>query len=390
MNIKAYDIDSIRNIKIREAAQILLADKQLIPPQYEAVETAFPVTFKQTNIFVTIGLFLFTGLCVLFGAGLFALFLNNSFNSSSFWGGLCVFYALILGVMNEFFIKENHWYRSGSDNALLYTAIGFFIAGIVALTNIDIASSVYFFFVIVVLSLATWRYGDPLLALATFGALLIWLFTVCKNTGLGLAMIPLSLAGTSFALYVFSKKNKDNEAFLYWEDCLKLLELASLFTLYAAINYYVIQSFAIQLDSRFETESLPLGIVFGVLTALLPIVYVAIGIKNRDRILWIVGSLCLIATVMTYRHYHSILPPEWALTGAGIVFLALGLFLMRYFETPKYGFAYQPERAKNNPLEALLMNQLLQQTHNTGTIHDNPPQYGGGDFDGGGAGGTFE
>lgn len=262
--------------------------------------------------------------------------------------------------------------------------------GIILITKLDMSSSGYFFLLFIVLSIATYRYGDPLLALATFGTLLIWLFLVCKNTGLGMAMIPLSLAGTSFATYVFCKKNKDNEVFLYWEDCLKVLEIASLVTLYAAINYYVIQYFAIQLDKRFETEPLPLGIVFAVLTALLPIVYIAIGIKNRDRILWIVGSLSLIATVMTYRHYHSIMPPEWALTGAGLVFLGLGLFLMRYFETPKYGFAYQPERAKNNPVEALLMNQLLQQTHNTGTVHDGPPQYGGGDFDGGGAGGTFE
>lgn len=389
MNIKVYNIDSIRNIKIREIAKNLLSDKQLTPPQYEAVETAFPVSFKQTNIFVAIGLFLFTGLCVLFGCGLFALLFSNAFNNDAFWGSMCLFYALILAVVNEFFIRENHWYRSGSDNALLYTAIGFFVAGIVVMTKIDIAEATYFFFIFVVLSLATWRYGDPLLALATFGTLLIWLLTVCKNTGLGMAMIPLSLAGTSFAMYIFSKKNKDNDAFLYWEDCLKLLEFASLFTLYAAINYYVIQHFAIELDSRFETEPLPLGIVFGALTALLPTIYIAIGIKNRDRILWIVGSLCLIATVMTYRHYHSVLPPEWALTGAGIVFLALGLFLMRYFEIPKYGFVYQPERAKDNPLETLLMNQLLQQTHNTGTVHDTPPQYGGGDFDGGGAGGTF-
>ena len=97
-----------------------------------------------------------------------------------------------------------------------------------------------------------------------------------------------------------------------------------------------------------------------------------------------------VASLATYRYYHSILPTEWALTLGGIALLGLGLFLMRYFEKPKYGFVYQPEGGRNNPLEALLMNQILQQPHNTGSIQDSPPQYGGGNFDGGGAGGDFQ
>jgi hypothetical protein len=388
---QAYDIESIRNIKIRETAQSLLADALLTPPQYEAVETAFPVNFKQNNIFVSIGLFIFTSLCVLFGCGLFMLFtLDLGRDSSVFFAGSCIFYALVLLVIHEWVIKENRFYRSGADNALLYAQIGFFMGGMALLFKMNVESSAFLFLLFLVLALGTWRYGDPILGLATFIVLLIWLFTACRNTGLGMAMIPLSLAGTSFATYLFSKKQKENDAALYWHDCFEGLEIVSLFTLYGAINYFVIQHFAIELDPRFETDALPLGSVFAVLTALLPIVYIIVGIKKRDRTIWIAGMLCVIGSVMTYRHYHSIMPIEWALTLTGILFLAIGLFLMRYFETPKFGFAYQPEKAKSNLIETLLMNQILQQTQGTGTVQDAPPQYGGGgDFDGGGAGGTF-
>jgi hypothetical protein len=385
---QAYDIESIKNIEIRQTAQSLLAEGQLTPPQYEAVKETFPVAFKQTNIFMKIGLFIFMTLCILFGCGLLSLALGPLFFSSSNGGGLVLFYAISLFALNEFLIRENHWYRSGSDNALLYAAIVCLIGSIELMTGMRNPSS-YLFLILIILGIATWRYGDPLLAFGAFATLLAWLFTMCKDFGLSLATIPLSLAVVSFTTYFFSKNQKNTEGGLYWADCFQVLEIAGLAAFYGSINYYVIQSAAISLDNRFETEALPLGSVFTLLTALVPVAYLVLGIKNRDRILWIMGSFCLIASVLTYRHYHSIMPIEWSLTLAGLAFLALGLFLMKYLATPRNGFAYQPERAKNNALEALLMNQVLQQTHNTGSVQDTPPQYGGGDFGGGGASADF-
>ena len=383
MMFQAYNIDSVKNIEIQKTAKTLLDESRLTPPQYQAVKEAFPIQFKQTNVFMRIGLFIFTNLCISFGVGVLSLILGNSFSSMGNWGGLLVFYAAILLALAEYFIRENHWYRSGSDNALIYAAIGCFVSGMVMMVGIN-NPSVYLLFIFVVLGLATWRYGDPLLALAAFGTLLSWFFIVCKDYGLSLAAIPLSLAVVSYATYFFSKKSKNTEGGIYWSDCFKLLEIAGLIAFYGSINYYMIQHFAIELDKRFETEALPLGTVFAVLTAILPLIYIILGIKNRDRILWIIGSFCLIASILTYRYYHTIMPIEWALTLAGIVFLALGLFLMKYFKTSRNGFVYQPELAKNNPLEALLMNQFLQQPN-----QDTTAKFGGGDFGGGGSSSEF-
>jgi hypothetical protein len=79
-----------------------------------------------------------------------------------------------------------------------------------------------------------------------------------------------------------------------------------------------------------------------------------------------------------------IMPIEWALTLAGIAFLALAYFLMHYLKTPRHGFSYLPQRNKNNLIEALVVNQFLQQTPSTAS--DDSVKYGGGDF---GASGDF-
>ena len=338
---------------------------------------------------MTIGLFLFTSLCIGFSFGLLSLFFGAAFFSSSGFGGLLLFFAVVTFAANEYFIRQNHWYRSGSDNALLYSTIICFIGSMVVFTKMDNSMSVYLAFIFSVLIVAVLRYGDPLLALSAFITLLLFFFNITKEAGLSLAVIPISLATVSFTTYFFSKKQKDKTFAVYWSDCFRLLEIAGLVAFYGSLNYYIIQQAAIELDPRFREESLPLGNVFAMLTASIPILYIAFGIQKKDRILWIIGGLCAVVSIATYRYYYSLLPAEWALTLAGGAVLALGLFLMRHFEKPRYGFVYSPELGKNNPIEALVLNQFLQQTHSTGSIQDNPPHFGGGSFDGGGAGSEF-
>ena len=183
---QAYDIESIKNIEIQKTAKSLLAESLLTPSQYQAVKEAFPIHFKQTDDFMRVGLFIFTSLCVLFGCGVLALMLGSSFSSSESWGGLLLFYAVGLIALAELFIRENHWYRSGSDNALIYAAISCFVGGIEAITQLYNPSG-YLLLVFIILGIATWRYGDPLLALAAFSTLLAWFFSVCKDNGLSLA-----------------------------------------------------------------------------------------------------------------------------------------------------------------------------------------------------------
>ena len=389
MGFQAYNKQSVHNLQLRESAQILLDDGCITPPQYEALKTAFPVVFKQSNLFVRVGLFLFTCLCLLFGAGLFGLMTLGSGGTEAI-GFILLMFAFVVGCVTEMLIRSNNLYRQGSDNALIYATILSLMSSIAVILKIEIPLTISLISVFV-LSLATWRYGDPFLAVLAFLGFLFSIFLIIKNAEMNLAAIPLSLAIISVSTYFFVKNCFKNESLFYWKDCFEILEKVSLLTIYASTNYFVIHQLAMQMDSSFEVEPLPLSFVFSGLTTLLPFVYIYFGVKNRDRTLWIAGAIIVLMSVLTFKYYHHVLPLEWSLLIAGTLLLGIGFLLLQYLKTPKNGFSNQPERGAKNPYEALIISQVLQHSHAMEALPDSeiPPQFGGGDFGGGGASGEF-
>lgn len=379
MIFQAYNETAVRNLQLQETAEELLKDGRLTPPQYEQVKTAFPMELKQGNLFVRIGLFLFTGLCVAFSILLVTWLTGNFGNSQKGWGAQMLFFGITLTALNEYFIRDRHWYRQGSDNALCYASLICLSFGLSVIFDIS-NELIYAVIALVLLTLATVRYGDPFLAFGAFYALIYSFLIAFEDNNLPLIALPFVCAALSLMVYFFAKNAMKRPQGFYWEDCFKVLEIAGLVGFYSFINYYVVENL---IHNNPETSIFtPYNALFTFLTAAVPLAYLTIGIRNKDRILWILGSLGIVASVLTYRYYHAIMPIEWALTGAGIAFLAVAVFLMRYLKTPRKGFAYQPERNKNNVLEALIVNQFLPQTSNTS---DETFKYGGGDFGGGGA-----
>ncbi len=384
MNIKLYDETAIRNLQINHKATELFDEGHLTPPQYEQVKTAFPVIINQPNLFIRLGLFLFTYLCLSFSIGLIAFLLSGGNFGEKGWGVLILILGIILTFLNEKFITERHWYRQGSDNALCYGAITCFVCGL-ALIGLDGFSTICLLS-FVFISLSALRYGDPLLAFGAFYALLYTFIALIMENHLPLMTLPVIGSVLSLLVYYLSKTALKNDVLFYWEDCLRVLKITSLAALYCSINYYVVDKILL---NNYETSiSRPYNMLFAALTALLPLVYLIMGIKNKDRILWILGSLGIVASVMTYRYYFAIMPIEWALTLAGIVVLTLAVYLINYLKTPQNGFVYLAKNNKNNFIESLVMNQLLQQAAHT-TQTDGDIKYGGGDFDGGGAGSEY-
>jgi hypothetical protein len=91
MIIQGYNEIDVRNLQLREVTDELLENGKLTPPQYEQVQTAFPIEFKQSNIFVRLGLFLFTGLCILFSIVFVGWITVSSGSKEDSWGILSLF-----------------------------------------------------------------------------------------------------------------------------------------------------------------------------------------------------------------------------------------------------------------------------------------------------------
>ncbi len=378
MTIQAYPETAVRNFQLHHKAAELLEDGLLTPPQYEQVKTAFPVALKQGNIFVRLGLFLFTALCILFST-LFIGWITGILDARErSWGGLLLFFAVTLTALNEYLIRERLWYRQGSDNALCYASLICLVSGIGLIADFD--SPLEFTVLFLIFStIAAVRYGDPILAFGAFYALLLSFIIGFDSNELSMINLPFVGAILSLTVYFFAKTSLKKDAWFYWEDCFKVLEIVGLVAFYGSINYYVVDKL-LENDPEKGIPS-PYNYIFTFLTTLVPLFYLIIGIQTKDRILWIMGSLGVVASIMTFRYYNAIMPIEWALTLTGLALLALAFLLIHYLKTPQKGFAYQPERGKSSLIETLIVNQFLPQTH----ASEDTVTFGGGDFGGGGA-----
>ena len=61
--------------------------------------------------------------------------------------------------------------------------------------------------------------------------------------------------------------------------------------------------------------------------------YISFGLRNRDRLMLILGLITLGFSIFTYKFYFSILPVEIALTVGGILLIALAGGLIHYLRT---------------------------------------------------------
>ena len=378
MTFQAYNEASVRNLQLHDVAEDLLDDERLTPPQYEQVKEAFPIGFRMPPMFVRFGLFLFTGLCILFSIVFASWITGNIDSSDNGWGGLLIFFGVALTALNEFLIRERRWYRQGSDNALCYGSIICTVLGIGLIANIE-SQLIYSVLFLFILTIATIRYGDPLLAFGAFYALILSFIYAFDANGISTLTIPFACAILSFTVYFFSKTALKNDELFYWEDCFNVLEIAGLVVFYGSINYFVVAK--LLRTNPAGGIPTPYNYIFIILTAIVPFIYFRLGIQTKDRILWILGGLGIVVSILTYRFYFSILPIEWALTMGGMALLILAFFLLKFLKTSRNGFSYHPERGKTSFIESLIVNQFLPHTPTS----DNKIEFGGGDFGGGGA-----
>lgn len=167
---------------------------------------------------------------------------------------------------------------------------------------------------------------------------------------------------------------------------LQVVEILSLITLYVSGNYLVIQESA---DMLFGLPQVPLAWFFWGFTFLMPVGFVYVGLRNKDRILLWMGLGCLGLAVFTFRTYFHVMPLPMASTLAGTFLFAIAYFSIQYLKKGKVTFTYSAEDAQKPffmEAEGLVVAQTF--GHSTQTP-DNNLNFGGGKFGGGGAGGDY-
>lgn len=243
----AYNSQFLDARYIREAAHKWARRNQITTQQAEKVDTHYPDKLYSPNIFVRIGLFIFTSILISCALGLVSLFvfqiLEETQNEETVIGVVCLLYGGGVLVVLEQFIRSRHHYQSGIDDALLYSSLGLLISGIflIFFPNFDENWLWYCLFTLPILVGAAIRYLDRLVAVMAYFCFIALVFFICLKFSYGKLLLPFVVMGVSAGGYFFFKSLKNRDDLRYWSGCLRVIEGLTLLTFYLSGNYFVVR-----------------------------------------------------------------------------------------------------------------------------------------------------
>ena len=376
--------------------------RQLVSAEQLVASTArYAVDFYTPNLFIKIGLFVFTWVSVGAAVGLFSLFfmgLLDSVNGDVAIATLCLLFAGGCILLLETLIRQRKLYRAGIDEALLYAALLFTGCAIGSLLpgwfgNTSSAFLSFSMLMMPVLVAATIRYADTFVAiLLSFCCYVVFFLLLLKLGAIAKLIMPFAMMLLSVVIYLVAKRLQQNTSLRYWQTAIAVFECIALLVFYLSGNYYVIRESSIAFfDLRLLPGSdIPLAGLFYLFTAVVPILYVFYGLKRKERLLLWMGLIVVAASAVTFKYYFSTGHPEVILTLAGILLIGVAYSAIRYLKTPKHGLTFEEEPDEDNFLKTNA--EALLQARTFGHAANAPvrtTEFGGGSSGGGGATGGW-
>ena len=389
-----YNKTWLRNLDLQNRLKRAHRLGDITAEELKQMTEKYPVGFYAPNIFIRAGLFILTQIIVGFAGGLLSLMLSgidDLITTPGYW----LFLGIVSYITLELFVKRNHHFRSGVDDALMWTAAGLFLSAYIGYLNIaqrdDLSASFesYIFgFTLVLASYFTLRFADLLMAAVSFFSLIFFLFFSRGLYGpYAAAVLPFLIILVSAGIYflcVYAKKYKD------YENAVTTVQVFSLLICYAAGNYFVAKEMGSMMNQSLqEGGELPLGWFFWTWTMVLPVAYIALGLSRKDVILLRSGLILIAAAAFTFRNYYHVMPVEGALSLAGAALLAISYGVIHYLKTPKKGFTYD-ELDDDQLLDKIKVESLIvAETFSGPSTAPEGNRMGGGNFGGGGSSADF-
>jgi len=389
----AYPKQLIEALKIK-AITAEWKKKNLINEETAAtIEKTYKEGLYTPTLFIRIGLFLFTAVLAFAALGLFTLMSMDGTSNMSIGIRLFIYSGMVWGAL-ELSIKNKLAFRAGIDDALIYIALGFFIAGIMVLVSSITSLSekgellIASLFIVPVTVIASIRFIDMLATAISFAGLIFILFLSLDILGIA-TLLPFAGMITAFSMFMLNKKFQ-NEKYLIWWDNLMIVEILSLFLFYLSGNYFVVRELSISLLNLElkEGQDIPLALGFYVFTLAVPLLYLYQSLVTKDRVMLRVGLIIVAITVLTFKYYFSLGHHEITLTIAGIFMITIAWYVEKLLRSPISGLTSKEDEIQaNTNVEAMVISQTFSKT-GTGTDHANF-EFGGGESGGGGASGKY-
>ena len=379
----AYNKTSLYNLVVQSQAKDAKEDGNITALSFKNILHAHPVDFYSPNIFMQIGMSILTFIIILAFFGLFFLLLN--LNTAV--GEFTVFTGVACYFMLEFLTRQKKHYNSGVDNMLMAAVPLLIVTGIGI--NMNNGEQLLSFLFCIICTFQAIRFTDRLMALAAAISFLVFIFNVYSTLGeFTISSFPYVLVVASAALYLLAKKFIHKDSHLFYYSCWAVVEIVGLVSFYASGNYFVIDSisndaYLLQKESALQWPYFIWLWTFGI-----PIVYIVNGIIKKDLLTLRLGIIFTATAIITYRHYHAIMPIEFALTIAGSLVLGTAYWLTKYLKKAKHGFVFSTN-SKTEDNKENLEGYILSEAFAEKPVPVEETGFGGGTFGGAGAGSNY-
>ena len=235
------------------------------------------------------------------------------------------------------------------------------------------------------------RYVDHGMGLLATGAFYAFVFCLVMEMGpISKFIMPFVLFLVSVGIVLLVRYLLAKSEFRFYKSQLELVKIFGWLVAYASLNYFVVREAGIAFfDMELpEGTDIPFAWIFYLATVVIPLIYIILGLRKKDRDLLRTGFFLVALAVVTIKYYYSVAPIEITLTVAGILVFGLAYFAIRYLKSNDSPFTFlaDVENAGNGNAEALILAQTFAKT---GTEGSDQVKFGGGNMGGGGASGTF-
>jgi hypothetical protein len=385
----AYNKTWLDNAIVQEEVKQAFRRECITQEEKAHIEAAYPVGFYTPNVYIRAGLLLLTAFIVFLSFCLLMMI----FDIDRQWRTLTTFLAVLVYCALELLVMVTKHYRSGVDQGLLWASFGLLS---VVITSLSGASTWQEYLLISVIAFyATLRFADMLMAAVAILALLASILYACASMeDTGRLIAPLLIMSVSILLYQLARRLGKLERWRHYAHCCAFAEITTLITLYLAGNYLAVEELGYDIfysSSLEPAQSVPVGWLIWVCTAIIPLIYVYSGLLKKDVILLRIGMLTTAASIYTVLHYYSVMPPETVMTLSGIILIIGSWAVIRYLRIPKHGFTSQAEDTtdllENLPVASIVLSEV--QPHSAATQQGTGVKFGGGTGGGGGADGSW-
>ena len=397
--MRADAVTADRSEAVRRAARSWRKAGAIDEPAEAAVAAAYPDDRARVGPVFRILLFVFTLIAVNGAFGFGMLLVDGFRGSGGTFAALAFVYGLLLAALTEWQIGSGRRSQGGTEAATSFAALGAVIGATAwfVFEGMDLrgapALAVLFLTAALLLAGAAWRWGYPLYAGAAAAALLGVVGTL---PGGRILWIVLPALAAPFLARLAEAARLPPTHRASWAAVL----VVALTGLYVAVH---LGSFDSGLIEELRDLHLPGGMPRNDLfrwlsaagTAIVPLVYLGVGIRTRRYPFLLVGLGTAVASLVTLRYYVHLASLWVVLAASGAALILLVLALRRSLdsgaEKERGGFTAEPlfeDAGRRRLLEAgAAVVSLSPEARNL----RQEPRYtgGGGEFGGGGASSDF-